>query len=199
MLKNRFIVVAVAALLLSTPAGVAVPADIEVFFSPRGGCTAAAVAELDAATTTIDVMSYQLTSVPLIDALARAQQRGLTVRVVVDRTQEGTRSPELRALPSHRVDVRTDRNERLMHNKVAIIDNTVILTGSFNWTANAETNNAENLIVITDEDIAAAYAANFLAHWSHSQPFTPSRPKDARPKPRPATFPPLQTSPHESE
>jgi phosphatidylserine/phosphatidylglycerophosphate/cardiolipin synthase-like enzyme len=198
-MKFRFPVVAVCglAVLLSRPD--ADGAEVAVIFSPRGGCTAAAVNELDKAKKTINVMCYQLTSAPLIDALARAAARGVTVRITLDRTQEGTRSNELKSLPTEGPVLRTDRRERLQHNKVAIIDGTTVISGSFNWTANAENYNAENLLIIVDPIIAAAFTANFNLHFAHSDPFAPSPPKDNRPKLRRTTFPTLSPSPDESE
>jgi len=56
----------------------------------------------------------------------------------------------------------------LMHNKFAVIDDQVVLTGSFNWTITAERKNAENLLVITDPDLAQKYTKQFKVLWSQS-------------------------------
>ena len=46
----------------------------------------------------------------------------------------------------------TDNNARAhMHNKYAIIDSTILVNGSFNWTSQAVTMNQENLVIQTDE------------------------------------------------
>ena len=56
----------------------------------------------------------------------------------------------------------------LMHNKFVVIDDHVVLTGSFNWTISADKKNAENLLSITDKDIAQKYAKQFKHLWSQS-------------------------------
>ena len=56
----------------------------------------------------------------------------------------------------------------LAHNKVMIIDQAVVITGSFNFTKAAESRNAENLLIIQDPALAAAYARNFANHLAHS-------------------------------
>ncbi len=46
-----------------------------------------------------------------------------------------------------------------------------VATGSFNWSKNAETANAENLLVVRSPDLAAAYAANFTRRLAVSAPY----------------------------
>jgi phosphatidylserine/phosphatidylglycerophosphate/cardiolipin synthase-like enzyme len=54
---------------------------------------------------------------------------------------------------------------------VIIVDDEVVLTGSFNFTKAAEEHNAENLLVIHDRALAAKYLANWEAHRGHSEPY----------------------------
>jgi phosphatidylserine/phosphatidylglycerophosphate/cardiolipin synthase-like enzyme len=57
----------------------------------------------------------------------------------------------------------------MAHNKVIIIDNRIVITGSFNFTNAAEGRNAENLLVISDVHLADRYAQNWKAHQAHSE------------------------------
>ncbi len=50
-------------------------------------------------------------------------------------------------------------------------DGNTVITGSFNFTKNAEENNAENLLVIRSPELAAKYTANWNAHYAHSEPY----------------------------
>ena len=52
-----------------------------------------------------------------------------------------------------------------MHNKFAIIDNRILLTGSYNWTFSANHRNDENLMVIDDPDVIARYQNYFEKLW----------------------------------
>jgi phosphatidylserine/phosphatidylglycerophosphate/cardiolipin synthase-like enzyme len=54
---------------------------------------------------------------------------------------------------------------------VMIIDGEVVITGSFNFTKQAEQANAENLLVIRDQPIAEKYTENWRAHAEHSEPY----------------------------
>ncbi len=50
--------------------------------------------------------------------------------------------------------------KKLMHNKFCIIDNSWIVTGSYNWSDKAESN-FENIVVIEDSDLANGYNQYF--------------------------------------
>ena len=54
-----------------------------------------------------------------------------------------------------------------MHNKFAIIDNRLLLTGSYNWTFSANNRNDENLIVIDDPEIIEIFQNQFANLWTN--------------------------------
>jgi phosphatidylserine/phosphatidylglycerophosphate/cardiolipin synthase-like enzyme len=64
-----------------------------------------------------------------------------------------------------------DANHAISHNKVIVIDGEVVITGSFNFTKAAQEKNAENLLIIKDQALAARYTENWQAHRQHSQPY----------------------------
>ena len=65
-----------------------------------------------------------------------------------------------------------DARHPIAHNKIILIDGRTIITGSFNFTKQAERNNAENLLVIGGRPkLFAAYEANFREHLGHSMAY----------------------------
>jgi phosphatidylserine/phosphatidylglycerophosphate/cardiolipin synthase-like enzyme len=56
-----------------------------------------------------------------------------------------------------------------MHDKVFIVDKSVVVTGSYNFSASAENNNDENVIIIHDPAIAAAYYSEWERVWAIAQ------------------------------
>lgn len=147
-------------------------ADIQVFFSPKGGCTEAVVANLNKATSTVIVQAYSFTSAPIAKALVDAQKRGVKVRVILDKSQRTEQYSEADFLLHAGVPTWIDAKHAIAHNKIMVIDGKTILTGSFNFTKAAEENNAENLLVIQDQKLAYTYTTNWQAHLSHSEPYT---------------------------
>jgi phosphatidylserine/phosphatidylglycerophosphate/cardiolipin synthase-like enzyme len=64
-----------------------------------------------------------------------------------------------------------DTQHAIAHNKIMIIDGAVVVTGSFNFTKAAENNNAENLLVIRDPQLAERYMTNWKEHQGHSEAY----------------------------
>lgn len=152
-----------------SPAPSTTPSSIEVYFSPRGGCTEAIVRELGNAQSSVLVQAYSFTSAPIAKTLVAAHQRGVRVEVILDSSQKSDKYSEVDFLTNMGIPTRLDGQHAIAHNKVMIIDNRVVITGSFNFTRSAETNNAENLLVIRDAALAERYAANWAEHAAHSE------------------------------
>ncbi|MEM3022111.1 MAG: phospholipase D family protein [Candidatus Bathyarchaeia archaeon] len=142
----------------------------EVYFSPKGGCETRLLYWLSRANFSIHVLIYSFTLDSVGDALIAAHRRGLDVRIVMEGDEAGQGGSEYGRLKGAGVPVRLDTNPALMHNKVAIIDGSIVITGSFNWTASAEARNNENMIVIRSAQIAALYEEEFERVWGRSAP-----------------------------
>lgn len=139
-----------------------------VRYSPRGGCTAMAVEAIGGAKTSIRLQGYGFTSLPIADALTEAHRRGVDVQIVLDRSNSGDVHSQAKACATAGIPVWIDAHHAIAHNKILIIDGKTVLTGSFNWTAAAESSNAENLLLITDPELARRYTLNWQAHRDHS-------------------------------
>lgn len=159
MLKTAILVLALAQ----------VP-TVEIRFSPRGGCTELVAQAIGGAEHEVLVSTYQLTSRRIVNALVQAAHRGVTVRVVVDRSQELARASGLPAIRAARIPARIDRRHRIQHNKVVVLDGRSVVTGSFNFSASAEELNAENVLLLHDRGAAQRFRQDFEQHWQHAQP-----------------------------
>jgi phosphatidylserine/phosphatidylglycerophosphate/cardiolipin synthase-like enzyme len=112
-------------------------------------------------------MIYSFTLDTVGDALIAANKRNVDVRIVMEKSEIGQGS-EYEKMKRAGIQVRLDTNPAIMHNKVAIIDGTVVITGSYNWSASAETRNDENLIIIRSAQVAAEYEKAFQKIWNQS-------------------------------
>jgi len=79
--------------------------------------------------------------------------------------------------------VRIDAKHAIAHNKIMVIDGETVITGSFNFTKQAENANAGNLLVIRDATLAEQYVANWKAHAEHSEAYE-GRSGEAAPRER---------------
>jgi phosphatidylserine/phosphatidylglycerophosphate/cardiolipin synthase-like enzyme len=159
-------------LVAATPAPAPSPA-IAVYFSPKGGCTEAVVKEIESARSTLDIQAYSFTSAPIASAVKTAFERGVKVRVILDKSNRTDRYSAATYLYNGKVSVWIDAKHAIAHNKIMLIDGKTIITGSFNFTKQAEEDNGENLLVIRDDaKLSAAYANNFASHLAHAEKYT---------------------------
>jgi phosphatidylserine/phosphatidylglycerophosphate/cardiolipin synthase-like enzyme len=165
-----------ALIILATVAGLALPlascfADtpaIQDAFSPYQGATALVVHTIDEARQTLRVAAYSFTSRPIADALIAARQRGVDVRVVLDKSQDTDRSLE-HYLQDGGIATRIDHKHHIMHDKFIVVDSETFETGSFNFTKSAEEHNAENVIVLHDPATAGDYKRQWEKLWEESE------------------------------
>ncbi len=124
------------------------------------------VSWIDAAEKTLDGAIYGLTDEAIAQALIRAHTRGVRVRLVHDKTQAAGRHDVTEELLKAGIPVHIQRGSEggILHDKFLIIDGEYVLTGSFNWTANATQKNDENFVVLDDQ--APKFQAEFKRLWS---------------------------------
>ncbi|HPH95065.1 MAG TPA: phospholipase D-like domain-containing protein [Anaerolineaceae bacterium] len=135
---------------------------IEIFFSPGSGADERIVELLNQAQESINFMAYSFTSDDMANAIYARAKAGVEVAGVMDASQiQSNIGTEYAFFKRKKLDVREDGNSGLMHHKVIIIDKKIVILGSYNFTASAENNNDENLLIIENSDLAAAYLAEF--------------------------------------
>lgn len=72
------------------------------------------------------------------------------------------------------LDVRQDGNPQFMHHKVFIIDESMVVIGSFNFSDSAANSNDENVLIIHNAALAQAYLEEFERLWAEAQPIPAS-------------------------
>lgn len=176
-MPRLFPAVALCALLASTSSALGtdrIPLDgatAEVCFTPGNDCARVIASVIGEARQRVWLLGYGFTSRPVLAALVAADRRGIDVRVILDRSNEtGPRSRAAEAAEAG-IAVRIDRTVTVAHNKLIVIDDGTVVTGSFNWTTAANTKNAENVHVIRGaRALAERNAAYFLAREAISEP-----------------------------
>ena len=136
-----------------------------VRFSPKGGCTDAIIELIRSAKKEVLLQAYSFTSKPICAALVEKSKK-VPVRVILD-SDDLPDAGGMKILLDASVEVWTDAKHPIAHNKVIVVDRKTVETGSFNYTAQAESN-AENCLIVKDRDLAGQYASNWEAHLAHS-------------------------------
>ena len=143
--------------------------DIGVAFSPKQGATKLIINTIENAEESIFVAAYSFTSKPIADALIRAYQNGIDVRVVLDKSQRTAKYSAFLEIKKLGLPVRINSKYAIMHNKFMIIDGKILQTGSFNYSQAAEDSNAENVLIISDNiGVVKKYVQKWLELWNES-------------------------------
>ena len=136
-----------------------------VCFSRTMDCSSLIRYWISRANESVHVMVYGFTLDDLSEALIEAGERGVEVRVVIERESAYWSGSEYERLLRAGVDVRLDGNPHTMHHKVVVIDGKIVITGSYNWTWSAENKNDENIVILMDEGLAGSYEKEFQRVW----------------------------------
>jgi phosphatidylserine/phosphatidylglycerophosphate/cardiolipin synthase-like enzyme len=144
---------------------------IDVYFSPDDNVANNLLDLIYNAEESIYFMAYSFTSDPLAEAIRARAEEGVTVKGVMDSEQINSNiGTEFDPFRQAGLDVRRDGNPGLLHHKVIIIDEQIVITGSYNFTNSAETRNDENLIVLYDPFFASQFMAEFQRVFALATP-----------------------------
>lgn len=143
---------------------------IQVCFTPGQDCTAMLVDTINRAQKSINVQAYSFTSYKIAKALVAAQERGVTVFVILDKSQfDGQHFSVAHYLYQHGITLYEDDTVNIANNKVMILDDSTVETGSFNFTKAVQTQNAENMLIIENPDVTTAYNKNWKDRKNQSK------------------------------
>lgn len=150
---------------------VALPNDVKVenYFSPSGGAAGAIEKRLRGASKSIRVLAFSYTSDEQARVLMDKAKAGVKVQGVFEARNAQGSGAEYGALKKAGLDVWQDGNCYVMHHKVYILDAQTVITGSYNFTASAERENDENLLIVDDPTLANFYNQEFDRIYAQAQ------------------------------
>ena len=135
--------------------------NFAVCFTPGDNCSLVIANSIDQAKKEIFVAAYSFTDMHIAKALIKAKQRGVDVKVLIDRSQIDNNIFAVSFLQKNNVYVKVDYQPAIAHNKTMIIDGTTVITGSYNYTYSANEKNAENVLIIQDKNLTKLYIENW--------------------------------------
>jgi phosphatidylserine/phosphatidylglycerophosphate/cardiolipin synthase-like enzyme len=143
---------------------------VEVLFSPDDGVASRVYDILTEAEKSIYFLAFSFTSDDLGQIIRTQAENGVDVAGVMDEGQvKSNVGTEYDLFKQAGMKVFVDSNEGLMHHKTIIIDDQIVITGSYNFTNSAETRNDENLIVLYNPTIANFYMQEFNRIYDQAQ------------------------------
>ena len=135
------------------------------YFSPGDDCENAIVSCIRNARRSIKICVFTISENVISESIIEAKKRGVSVKVITDNDKLNDKGSDIRWLAREEVKVKIDESSSHMHHKFCVVDKSVLLTGSYNWTKSAADRNQENLLVTEDPKMVKAYISEFENLW----------------------------------
>lgn len=140
-------------------------------FSPGNGCLDAITDTIEQAENSLKICVFTISDDRITAAILKAHRRGIKIKLLTDNEKLFDKGSDIRQLAQAGLEVRIDNTRDHMHHKFALIDNSTLLTGSYNWTRSAAMYNHENLIVTNNKDLVHDFLVEFDTLWREMTPF----------------------------
>ncbi|KAJ8907967.1 hypothetical protein NDN08_008069 [Rhodosorus marinus] len=141
----------------------------EVLFFPdkSGNNVKKVLYYISSSKNTLDVCVYAFTDDRFKDALLDLHKRGVRIRVLSDETMSKVKGADAHELFVNGIQVRLGgaSSYTSMHHKFAVVDDTILLSGSFNWTVQGSKKNYENVIITSDPRLIKTFSCEFGRLW----------------------------------
>jgi phospholipase D len=146
----------------------------EVCFTPGQPCEQSIITAISSAKKNVYVQAYSFTSNYIANALIAAHRNSVKVQVILDRSwlREPKKNRAILALSEAGIPIWIDAEPSIAHNKVMVIDDEKVITGSYNFTIAAARYNAENVLIISSAELAEKYADNWEQRRKVSKPLS---------------------------
>lgn len=142
------------------------PAYLDAMFFPNERNVDRLCSYLRKAKRSLNICVFNFTNNDLSGTVRDLHFAGVKVRIITDDECVKNRGSDVDYLRSKGIPVVTDTEERFhMHNKFVLVDRSILITGSFNWTVQAAQNNQENIVVLSDSYLIDKYTTEFNRLW----------------------------------
>jgi phosphatidylserine/phosphatidylglycerophosphate/cardiolipin synthase-like enzyme len=141
---------------------------LQVLFSAEDHTISNLIAIVNDAKTSIRFLAFSFTDYPLAQAMIDRAKAGVDVKGVYETFGSTSEGSELKTFLCAGVPARQDGNASFLHDKIIIIDNSIVVTGSLNFSSNADDSNEENVVILDNPEIAALYLQEFDKLWNQA-------------------------------
>ena len=135
------------------------------YFSPGKDCLNEICRLIDESLKSIDICVFTITDNRITSKIINAFSRGVKIRIISDDTKSEDQGSDLDLLKSKGVSCKFDSTSAHMHHKFALSDNKILLTGSYNWTRSASSENNENILITNDSNLVESFRKEFDRLW----------------------------------
>ncbi|MFW6263103.1 MAG: phospholipase D-like domain-containing protein [Thermotogota bacterium] len=142
----------------------------KVRFSPEEDCFEFLLDELSQAKKTVYIAMFAFSDNRIAHYLKILSSKGVKVYILVDKDWNLSSIYSDIDDMARYTSLRLDISDALLHEKFVIIDEKILLTGSYNYTASAQTRNDEYIFKTKNTGLVSRFTQHFLTLWEASHP-----------------------------
>ena len=149
------------------------PIEVHSYFTPEDSPIEEFCRRIGAAQNEILIQAFFIWSEGLVASLVQAHRRGVDVKMIMGKTSSsgshgrdpcvrhgGRQNGQLLELHASGVAIWVDWNEDHNHNKCAVIDEILTVTGGLNFCDYSQ-KNSDNMVMIQSREVASAFKKNW--------------------------------------
>ena len=149
--------------------------EMQVLFSAEDEVATHLLPYLENAQSSIRFLAFSFTHDAMGEIMRERGKAGVDLMGVFEKTGSSTEYSELGTMYCEGFRVRRDENGGFLHHKVIIVDERIVITGSFNFSDNADESNDENVLIVDNSEIASLYIQEFNRIWAMSSDPSPDK------------------------
>lgn len=143
----------------------------DAFFSPGDACRNIIINQILYATSQINICVFTISDDRIASAIVDAHKRGREVRIITDNDKSLDLGSDIARLHKEGIAIKMDKTPNHMHHKFMVVDNSTLITGSYNWTLSAAKYNHENVLLTTEGGLVKSFLKEFGQLWNKMEPF----------------------------
>jgi phosphatidylserine/phosphatidylglycerophosphate/cardiolipin synthase-like enzyme len=137
----------------------------EAFFSPGESCRNSIIQQISRGISRLRICVFTISDDTITNAIVMAHKKGLDVKIITDNDKSLDLGSDVGRLAQEGIVVKMDNTSNHMHHKFMVVDEKMLLTGSYNWTQSAARFNHENIMLTTDEKTVRLFMNEFDRLW----------------------------------
>ncbi len=142
---------------------------VQVLFSAEDHAINNLIALVNDAKVSIRFLAFSFTDDPLAQSMVDRAKAGVDVKGIYETYGSTSIYSELKTFWCAQIPVRQDGNPSYLHHKVIIVDNSIVVTGSLNFSSNGDDSNEENVVIVDNPEMAALYLQEFDKLWNQAR------------------------------
>lgn len=143
----------------------------DAFFSPGDACRNVIINQIMYAVSRISICVFTISDDRITNAIIDSHKRGREVRIITDNDKSLDMGSDIAKLHKEGVVIKMDSTPNHMHHKFMVVDDSSLITGSYNWTLSAAKYNHENVLLTTEGGLVKSYLKEFKSLWNKMEPY----------------------------